>query len=510
MTEEFSPPRHSAQPLIPTDQITSPFNPYGTSRSARRLLHCNTPRAQRYSQKLVEAAKKTTLARFPLDTSSSPTRQLPQTEAPTDASLEHPQDMDKDMDHSQVSSRQQSGTVTPPTNATASSPFLLSGHHMEARAPANRPRKRQLHQQSANSLTTASSLTKRQKLLLHNTTLGQPAQPTSSLSKQQLPRQSARLANQRIRSRSRLLTKGDCKPHAVVLGLSKGVVGKEGDNGQRRIRPIRRRSSCTAEERLDRLLSPHDTLDLSQHSMIPNRSGNSTTKQPAVVVLDDDSDDGNDIEMSSPTATGNITSNDKSHKEGLPGDGDATLKVIVQHDGSRESGLVYGHSIQMEPVSCLVDASLSGPSATTRYQPHPLVPDEPGALESLSLAMRPSPSSVHPTLDGDLTTVPPHAFLPTSTHLVSLSPHSETINRNDDRHPPTTTSSKCDTSDPKMETPRAICPTAHDSCPNQPTLKHVADDAQQPEDTKADCCMTVDNLEQCTRTRSSSRSLSPE
>jgi hypothetical protein len=406
------------------------------------------------------------------------------------------------MDRPQVSSRQQSGTVAPMTNATASSPFILSGHHLQARCPTNRPRKRQLHQQSVHSLATTSSLAKQQKFLLHDITLDQLAQPTVSPSQQQLPRQSARLANQRIRPR--LPMTGDCKPHAVVLGVSKGVVGKEGDHGQRRIRPIRRRPSCTAEERLDRLFSPKDTLDLSQHSMIPNRRINSTTKQPVVVVLDDDSDDGNDNVVSSPRTTDNTKSNDKSQKERLPGDGDATLKVIVQHDEPMESGLVYGHSNQVEPVSCLADASLSEPSATTRYPPHPLPPDEPGALESLSLAMRPSPSSVHPTLDGDLTTVPPHAFLPTPTPLVSLSPHSETINRNVDRHPPATTSSKCDTSDPKMETPRAICPTAHDSCPNQPTFKHVADDAQQPEDTTVDCCMTVDNLDQCTRARSSS------
>lgn len=366
------------------------------------------------------------------------------------------------MDHSQLFSQQLGGIVALPTVATGSLSHILPDDPMEARTPTKRPRKRQLHQ--------------------HSACMESPSIPSHPVKK--------------IGS----------KPQALVLGLPGAVFGKEGNHGQRRIWTTRWKQSDTVEGRLDRLFLPHDTLDLSHYSIIPHRSNISATKQPAVSVPGDDSDNGSVMELDTQKTTNTTKSSGKSQDERLHGDNGTTSKAIVQHGGSMESSLVYGHSIQVERNSCLMDVSLPGPLATTRYPPQLLMSDGRGVLESVPLAIH--PSSVHPTLDGTLTTTPPHAVLPTTTHLVPVSPQTVMTNRNDDRHrhiSPATTSTKCDTPDLRMETPRAICPTDHDSCLNQPPLKHVkglqlllANDAQQPDDTqcpKVDCCMTMDNLD---------------
>ncbi|KAI8333333.1 hypothetical protein BC941DRAFT_434435 [Chlamydoabsidia padenii] len=287
---DLAPLRASTQPDTPDNDSDLHLKYRRNSSSQPQQSQYTTPRAQRYSQKLVEAAKKQLWARFPLKapTDSASTTTL----EPDRGSLTEPlspQDLS-------TSSITLSTITTDPTICQATTGSSNIGKS-EQQKPS-KPKRRKLIQQRGRTRIKE----------VHGTGEILACPSTSTAHHQQ--RHCARLAEQKIRSQVATKTIKSKKP--VVLGFPGGgkeakpavfVDDEQGGKDSPTCSYQRPRRSTTVEERLDKLISSHHALDLSQHSVIPGLCKSSPTIVDPIVISDDDDDGGLGDNVLSKSAT---------------------------------------------------------------------------------------------------------------------------------------------------------------------------------------------------------------
>ncbi|ORZ20193.1 hypothetical protein BCR42DRAFT_408183 [Absidia repens] len=317
----------------------------------------DTPRSKRFSQKLVDAAKKQPLARAASTTASlSPPLESctidddDDDELMTDidsSSFTSPNRDDQDMNnHFQnlllSSPLRPDLTAMSPIRLNNLSPSTIPDGYSETSSVLNRRKlqdKRPVKHQSISDSPSLSVKPKRRKLKQQRTTSWRmgadvpldtekvhlpvdPSQlPTPTPYQQQgNTRRSSRLANRKISYGDNVGIAAHNKKPVVVLGTPGGIkteyetalvsddkdhIGcsnsinnnEQQQSQQRPPRKIRRRVD-TVEERLDRLIFARDSLDLSQHSVIPTTCNKvpTTYEEPSVVVIDDS---GNELDDTS-------------------------------------------------------------------------------------------------------------------------------------------------------------------------------------------------------------------
>ncbi|CAO3592307.1 unnamed protein product [Absidia cylindrospora] len=393
----------------------------------------DTPRAKRFSQKLVDAAKKQPLARRASTTASlSPPLESctidddDGDELMTDidpSSFTSPnrddQDMNRHFQNLLLSSplRPDLTTMRPIRLNKLSSP-TIPDDHSETKSVLNRrklrdkrpvkhqpmsdspellikPKRRKLKQQRATSWRMGADVsldTEKIHLLVENGQLRSSSPTETSIppetqdQQQGNTRRSSRLANRKISFGDNVGIAAHSKKPVVVLGTpggikaeyetplvfhdrdhighSSGISNNEQQQQQQQQKPPRkiRRRVDTVEERLDRLIFARDSLDLSQHSVIPKASNTAptTSEERSVVVIDDSSnDDESDSQICIDT-----TKEPNDMKEHHVVDTMENANKYFDKTESSPSDETLLNKVKLEPLDEVIN--LSSPSPSTR------------------------------------------------------------------------------------------------------------------------------------------------
>ncbi|KAI8335303.1 hypothetical protein BC941DRAFT_67727 [Chlamydoabsidia padenii] len=296
--------------------------PYEIGRSIKAsgnnaLQQRNSPRAQRFTQKLVKAARKSPLARFPLATPTASVSLSPSLEPYLDddmiadnnscfssSSSSSYCNSPQQRDDQEINRHLQDLILSPQrpttTDTTCSNLSATIGDSWRDKRP-------QVHQRGSDS-PSLSVKPKRRKLKQQRTTAWRildttvVQHETSDHMEQHTCRRSSRIAGKKQKAIVDVSDKKVKNP-PVILGVPSGVKSSQvtegdsihgydndGNKQQQQHRSQRRRPRVDiVEERLDKLMGLHDSLDLSHHSVVPKN--HKAAPAPIVIVLDEDEDD---------------------------------------------------------------------------------------------------------------------------------------------------------------------------------------------------------------------------
>ncbi|KAI8078723.1 uncharacterized protein BX664DRAFT_342555 [Halteromyces radiatus] len=307
------------------------------NRNRTSQQHQDTPRARRFSEKLINAAKKSPLARFPLQRptpSTSSSSQSPPLDYDKDdesigelsSCFSSPQRDDQELNRhlqdlmlspfrsdnindlalyralSPESSTSTKNSTTPTRRKIRDKRSNKQQQHIsDSPSLSAKPKRRKLKQQRTSSWRMGADAT------LDTTTVHYPSEQhqydnqerQKEEEERKQTRRSSRIASQKQEKRYSDDDIRRTPKTPVVLGTPGGVrsekmetewIPQDGDDDDdihphQRTRRLRRRTDII-EERLDRLITARDPLDLSHHSVLPKKSSS-----PVMITLDDSDDD---------------------------------------------------------------------------------------------------------------------------------------------------------------------------------------------------------------------------